>query len=239
MASQTECLIIGLGVFGKSLAESLKKQQAIVVGVDINEKSLKENQKFLDQIVRADATKEENLRVLGVDNFDYTFVCIGIDMQSNLIATLHLSNLGARRIIARSSSAEHSLILQKLGAHKVVRPEIETGERLSYEIISRFDHFIKFSENLAVVQLEVPEKMWGKNLKEMDLRKKYKINLISIKRNEPFVNSDGEDTVLKDLETVPDPDYRFKKFDKIYLVGDVSNLQRFKEDYLSGDTSAS
>ncbi len=222
-----ECLVIGLGVFGNSLALNLKKQGSIVVAVDINDKELQESEKLLDQTVRADATIEDNLRALGVDNFDYCFVCIGVNMEASLKVTLHLNRLGAKKIVARSNSKEHTLILKQLGAYKVVTPEIDVGESLSQEITSNFDQFIKFSDNFSVVLMEALPGMLGKSLIEMSLRQLFKVNVLSVKKNEPYVNSKGEDIVLKNVEIIPDPNYRFQKFDKIYIVGDYANIKRF------------
>jgi trk system potassium uptake protein TrkA len=233
-----ECLVIGLGVFGKSLAQNLKKQGSLVVGVDKDEKILKETEKIVEQTIRADSTMEDNLRVLGVDNFDYVFVCIGVDMEASLITTLHLNNLGAKKIIARSNSSEHSLILQRLGAHRVITPEIDSGQRLAQETTSSFETYMQFSDNFAVVQMDVPEKMIGKTLTDMDLRQKYKINVLSIKRDISFVDQEGEDRVLNNQEEVPSPDYRFNQFDKIYVMGDLKNINRFMNFY-SGPENAS
>ena len=225
-----ECLIIGLGVFGKSLAKNLKKQNINVIGVDTDEKVLKESEQFLDQTIKTDGTIEDNLRILGVDNFDYTFVTIGSNMEASLIITLHLKNLGAKKIIARSNSNEHSLILEQIGATKVVTPEIETGERLAEEITSSFETIMTFSENFAVIQTEVPRQMIGKTLKDTDLRKKYKITILTVKSQEPFVDQEGEDTT-EEVEIIPDPDYRFKKFDRIFIIGKMFNIKTFLDDY--------
>jgi trk system potassium uptake protein TrkA len=229
-----ECLIIGLGVFGQALAKNLAEQNAVVVGIDLNDKLLRESEKFVDQTIKTDSTVEDNLRVIGIDNFDYVFVCIGVNLQASIITTLHLNNLGAKKIIARSNSLEHTLILQKLGAHKVITPELESGERLAQEVTSNFENFIKFSDNFAVVQMEVPDEMISKSLSEMNLRKKYKVNVLSVRKNEVYVDSQGEDTVIKDIEVIPDPAYRFKKFDRIYVVGDIKNIRKFV-DIFSGE----
>lgn len=224
-----DCLIIGLGVFGKSLARNLKNQNFNVIGVDVDEKVLKESERFLDQPIKTDATIEDNLRILGIDNFDYTFVTIGSNMEASLIITLLLKNLGAKKIIARSNSYEHSLILEQVGATKVVTPEIETGERLAEEISSNYEKIMTFSDNFAVIQTEVPLEMIGKNLKQMDLRKKYKVTVLTVRSEQPFVNSEGEDTT-EVVDLFPDPDYRFKKFDKIFIIGKMANIKLFLDD---------
>lgn len=234
-----ECLVIGLGVFGKSLAEHLKNEGSMVVGLDINEKFLREAEKCLDQSIRADATQEDSLRVLGIENFDYIFVCIGVNMQASLITTLHLNNLGARKIIARSNSSEHSLILERLGAHRVISPETEMGARLAQEVTSNFDNFMKFSDDFTVIQMEVPQGMIGKSLHEMNLRKLYQVNVLSVVRQEPYVNHQGDDTVLKNTEIIPDPYYRFKKYDKIYIVGNFKHMNSFLSSFNQERTHAS
>lgn len=236
--NKLECLVIGLGVFGKALAENLKNQGAIVVGLDLDEKNLRESERFLDQTVRADATIENNLRNLGIENFDYVFVCIGEHMQASLMVTLHLNNLGANKVVARSNSLEHSLILQKLGANQVITPEIETGRRLAHEISSSFESFMKLSGDIAVVQIEVPERMVGKSLGELDLRQKYKINILTIKKNLPFINTKGEETQLKNIEEMPSPDYYFNRFDRVYIMGTLNNIERFIQNFKAEDNEA-
>jgi len=225
-----ECLIIGLGVFGRSLAKNLKKQNVNIVGLDLDDKVLKETEIYLDQPLRTDATVEDNLRLLGIDNFDYTFVTIGTDMEASLTVTLHLKNLGAKKIIARANSPQHALILEHIGATKVVSPEIETGERLAEEITTSFETILTFSNNFSVIQTEVPFQMIGKNLKDTDLRKKYNITILTIRSEEPYVDIEGEE-VVEEVEMIPDPEYKFKKFDKIFVIGKMSNIKNFLDDY--------
>lgn len=232
-----ECLIIGLGVFGKSLAKNLNAQNLNVIGIDCNEKVLKESEPYLSQPIKTDATLEDNLRIMGIDNFDYTFVTIGSNMEASLIITLHLKNLGAKKIIARSNSPEHTLILEQIGATRVVTPEIETGERLAEEITSSFEKILTFSNNFAVIQLDVPPQLYNRTLKEVDLRKKFKITVLIIRSEEPYVNALGEDTT-EQIDIIPDPDYRFKKFDKMFLMGKMNDMKKFIENY-SGKPYAS
>ena len=234
-----ECLVIGLGIFGKSLAKNLKKQGAIVIGIDVNDKMIREMEKEIDQVIKADASVENNLRALGVENFDYVFVCIGVHLEASLLTTLHLNNLGAKIIVARSNSKEHSLMLQRLGAHRVITPEIETGRRLAQQITSKFEAFIRISDNFVLVQVQIPEQMVGKTLKELNLRQKYKLNVLTIQKNTPFVDQNGEDVTLVDKEEVPSPDYRFNPFDKIYLMGDLKNIQRFLKNFSNESSNAS
>jgi trk system potassium uptake protein TrkA len=228
-----ECLVIGLGIFGKAVVENLKNKGVSVVGVDSNPKSLQELERVLDESVLIDTTIEDHLRQLGVEHFDYCFVCIGEDMEANLITTMHLSSLGATRIISRSKSKTHELMLQKLGAYRIINPEMEIGTQLVQEISSNLDYFVKLRRDMAMITIMVPEVFVGKKIQELDLRKNYRINILWVEKQVPFVDATGKETVYDKIEDILGPGYLFNSYDKVTLMGSFENIKRFLENFYS------
>ncbi|HOJ49521.1 MAG TPA: TrkA family potassium uptake protein [Spirochaetota bacterium] len=224
-----EALIIGLGVFGKSVAENLYKAGIQVTAIDIHEESLQEVAEYLKEGLKLDATIEGNIKMLGIERFDIVFVCIGENMQSSFIITRLLNKNGAKRIIARSNSAIQSEILMKLGASKVVMPEIDMGKQVVEEITTNFEKIFKLSDNIVVATISVENKLIGKSLIELNIRNKYNINIVAIEKRYIEDTSEGEKIKFRGIK-IPKADYTFEKYDLIYVIGEKKDIERFIDE---------
>ncbi|MET7863786.1 potassium channel family protein [Micromonospora taraxaci] len=161
-------VVIGLGRFGCHLAASLTRMDREVLAVDRNPDQVQRFSDQLDRVVQADSTEEGALRQLGVASFTRAVVAIGASVEASVLTVLALVELGVPQIWARATSQKHAKILSSVGAHHVIFPEAETGDRVAHLIVSRLLDFVEFDDDFAIATVRVPESFVGRTL--LDLR---------------------------------------------------------------------
>jgi len=178
--------VLGLGRFGQSVAETLSKSIGCsVLVLDNDEVKVQEMAKKVDAAVIADVTKQEDLKSAGISaDFDTVIVAIGSNIESSIMATLALKEMGITRIIAKARTEEHAKILKKLGAARVVIPEKELGERIANDVLQKKTlEYMEINTNFRVEEIEILNEWENHSLKELNFRMVYRLNLIAIKRN--------------------------------------------------------
>jgi trk system potassium uptake protein TrkA len=188
-------VVIGLGRFGGTLAESLSKLGHEVLGIDERMKIVQEYAERLTHVVQADSTDENALRQLGVDAFQRAVVGIGTDIEASVLTVVALTELGVKQIWAKAISAKHAKILKSVGAHHVIRPEAEMGDRVAHLITSKMIDFIRFDDGFAIAKVRAPHEVIGKSLVQAHLRRNYGVTVVGVK-------VDGEDFTYAVPETV-------------------------------------
>ena len=177
-------LLIGLGRFGRHIALKLNALNHQVMAIDHNEERVNALLPFVTNAQIGDSTNEEFLAALGVGNYDACIVAIGDNFQNSLETTYLLKELGARKIIARASKEMQEKFLLRNGADEVVYPEKQlaawTAIRCSSEHILEY---IELDDEYAIFEVEIPSALSGKSILELDLRKKYGINVLGIRMN--------------------------------------------------------
>ncbi|WP_027085623.1 potassium channel family protein [Cohnella panacarvi] len=175
--------VIGLGRFGSSVAKYLSQMGYEVLAVDDNAERVQNVANVVTHAVSADSTDEEAMRALGIRNFDVVIVAIGQDIQSSILTTLILKDLGVPNIIVKAQSDLHGKVLNKIGADKVVFPERDMGLRVAHQLISPniLEH-IELSPEYSIVELQVPTAMLGKSLMQLEFRQKYNCNVLAVKK---------------------------------------------------------
>ena len=196
-------LVIGLGRFGKHIVEKLNELHHQVMAVDKDEDRVNDVLPLATDAQIGDATSKTFLRTLGVDNYDVCFVAIGDDFQSSLIVTSYLKELGARKVISRASREVQRQFLLRNGADDVVYPEKQLA---SWTVIRHTtDHvldYIALDDEFAIYDLSVPAEWHGRTVGELDIRKKYNLNLLAVRENgNPSIAVTGE-TQLKQDQTI-------------------------------------
>ncbi|GIJ32094.1 potassium channel family protein [Micromonospora sediminimaris] len=174
--------VIGLGRFGSHLAESLSALGREVLAIDRDAQQVQKWSSMLDQVAQADATDEGALRQLGLTDLPRVVVAIGASVEASVLTVLALVELGIPQIWARATSGQHAKILSSVGAHRVIFPEAETGERLAHLIISRTLDFVEFDEAFAVARVRVPRSLAGRPTSEIQLLDRYGVRVIGVKR---------------------------------------------------------
>ncbi|MBO9597134.1 MAG: TrkA family potassium uptake protein [Cohnella sp.] len=211
--------VIGLGRFGSSVAKYLSQMGYEVLAVDDNAERVQDVANAVTHAVSADSTDEEAMRALGIRNFDVVVVAIGQDIQSSILTTLILKDLGVPYIIVKAQNELHGKVLSKIGADKVVFPERDMGLRVAHHLISPniLEH-IELSPEYSIVELQVPSTMLGKSLKELDIRQKYNCNVLAVKRG-------GE------LNITPRADEPLTANDILVIVGKNEQLTKLEQTY--------
>lgn len=190
-------LLIGIGRFGKTIAEELYKLGHQVMAVDRNENLINDVLPFVTNAQIGDSTSKEFLQSLGVDNYDVCIVTIKRDFQSSLETVALLEELGAKFVVARASSEFHAKFLLRNGANKIVFPEKQMAKwtAIRYTANHILD-YVEIDENLSVFELDVPAGWVGKTVAQVDVRKKYNINIMGIFENGKLTASINADTVF-------------------------------------------
>ena len=178
-------LVIGLGRFGTSVAKTLYEAEKNVLAIDIDEELVQEkiDANILKNAVIGDPSDEKVLKDIGAENFDVAFICIA-DIEASVMIALNLKELGVKTIIAKAVNKKHGKILVKVGATEIVYPEEHMGKRIA-ELTMNTDiiEHLKFTDNFVLVEVKAPSVFWNNSLIKLDVRNKYNINIVGIKKS--------------------------------------------------------
>ena len=210
-------VVIGLGLFGSSVARQLCTLGAEVLAIDTNSELVQQISTDVTSAVVADARDAEILRALGANECDCAVVAIGDDLAGSVLATMNLKELGIGHIVCKAHDEVHRKVLEKLGADKVVIPEKEVADKLARSLTSHnVLDFIELSSDYGIVEIPAPKSWVGKNLKELDVRAKLGVNIIAIQRN-------GKVSVS------PRAEFLIEKNDILVVLGDYDSLSIMQE----------
>lgn len=173
-------LVVGLGRFGIALARELERNDIEVLGVDGSATTVQKYAGMLGNIVVADAGDMRALEELGAADFRRAVVAIGT-MESNILATSNLVELGVDTVWAKAMSSSHALILQRLGATHVVQPEHDMGRRIAHQVTGDVLDYLQIAPNWVIAKTKPPRFIVGTDLGETHLREKYRITVIAVK----------------------------------------------------------
>ena len=207
-------LLIGLGRFGKHIAVKLHELNHEVMAIDKNEERVDEVLPYVTNAQIGDSMKEEFLRSLGVGNYDVCIVAIGNDFQSSLETTSLLKELGAKKVVARAARDIQAKFLLRNGADEIVYPEKQLANWTAIRYTS--DHifdYIELDEEHAIFEIEVPMNWISKSIGEIDIRRRYNINIMAIKKK-------GK------LEMAISPDTRLEEDEALLVLGRHKDIQK-------------
>ena len=208
--------VIGLGRFGTSVARTLYESGNDVLAIDKDAEAVQEISDYVTHSVVMDATDESALANVGIRNFDVAVVAIGGNIQSSILATLLIKEAGVKYIVAKGNNELHAKVLYKTGADKVILPERDMGVRVAHNIVSsNILDYIELASDYSIMEIEALEKWVGKTLKELDIRKKYGINIIAIKTKE-------------EINISPSPDLKIAEKDILIAIGKDKNLEKLE-----------
>ncbi len=195
--------IIGLGRFGSNMAKALHKMGYEVLAIDKNMERVQDFSDEVTHVVQADSTDEDALMALGIRNFDVVVVAIGEDIQSNIMTTLQLKEIGAHFIVATAHSQLHAKLLEKIGADRVVLPERDMARRVAYNLASTsVMDYIELSPQFSIVEISAPKAFQNQTLAQSNIRAKYGINVVAIKRDEKLIISPLPSEVIREGDVV-------------------------------------
>lgn len=209
--------VIGLGRFGTSVATTLYQMGYEVLAIDAAEEQVQKFSEAVTHVVQADTTDENSLKALGIRNFDVVVVAIGEDIQANVLTTLLLKDLGVKYIVAKARNELHGKMLAKIGADRVVYPERDMGLRVAHNLVStNVLEYIELSPDLSIAEISAPKTLIGQSLAEANLRAKYEVNVVAVKRNEELI-------------VPPPPGEKIREGDILIFVGQTRGIQKMEE----------
>jgi len=175
--------VIGLGRFGAAMARTLVELGQDVIGIDANEDRVQRVAEFLESVVRLDATDERALRAAGMKDVDVAVISIGENIEASLLVVMLVKELGVPRIIAKAVTPLHGRILEKIGVQRVIFPEREMAMRVAHSlVVPNVIDYIELSRDSSIIDMPAPAPFVGKSLRDLQLRNRYGLMLIAIKR---------------------------------------------------------
>lgn len=207
--------IIGLGRFGTSLAEGLAAEGKELIVVDRSRDKINAAAAFCENAYVCDNLSRENLEKLGFGECDTVIVGIGRSLETSVLTVLNLINMGVKRVIAKAKSEEQGMVLEKLGA-EVVYPERDMGERLAGKLARpNLLEYISLGQNVDIAELEISARADGMKVIALDLRRRFSLNIIAIKKNGTTTADIGPETVLREGDIVA-------------VIGNIGNVEKFE-----------
>ena len=216
MAGSKTYAVFGLGRYGTAVAKELVNNGAEVIAVDIDEERVNEAAAEIPYCKCADVTDPEVLKQLDISNIDVVIISMATNLESSVMAAMLCKEMGVKTVISKCSSDMNCKILSKVGADKVIFPERESGIRLAKNLVSSgFVDILEITNNVSMVELEVRPEWENKSLLELNLRKKYSMNIVSIIEN-------------GNADVNFDPEMPLKKSMRLIVIADTSKLRKLK-----------
>ena len=217
-AKRKQFLVAGLGLFGTSVAVTLQGLGYEVYALENDESLVQDLSSQLTYVVSGDASDRKTLQALPLEDIDVAVVAIG-NVERNMMTTMLLKELGIKQVVSKAINNLHGAMLSKIGADKVVYAERDMGERVAHNLISAgVMEYIELSGEISVMSLPIPTEFIGKNLIEADLRRRYDVNVVAIKR-------EGRTMVNPKAQEVFQPE------DEIVVLGTHEGVKRMGVDF--------
>jgi len=209
--------VIGMSSFGYYVARALAEAGEEVLAIDSKEEAIHQIMPYVHKSIIANATDRSALREAGIEGVDAAIVCLGDRIDASILATLHLREMGVKKVVVKAMSEDHAAALGKIGATHVVFPERDEAERLARMLGNpNILGTIPITNDLEVVEITAPSFVVGKTLRELELRSKYNIHVVVIR-----------EVVPEPRVGLPSPDYVIKDSDTLVVLGAEEDIDRF------------
>lgn len=216
MANNKTYAVFGLGRYGTAVAKELVENGAEVLAVDIDEEKVNEAVTEIPYCKCADVTDPEVLKQLGISDIDVVIISMATNLEASVMAAMLCKEMGVKMVISKCASEMECKILSKVGADRVILPEQESGIRLAKNLLSSgFVDILEISSDVSMAELEVRSEWENKSLLELNLRKKYSINIVAVIEN-------GKATVNID------PEKPLEKSMRLIVIADTAKLRKLK-----------
>ena len=216
---------VGLGEFGTSTALGLAKRGAEVIVVDIDMERVDAVKDQVSLAICMDGSHSKLLQTHGIGDVDVLIAGISGNLEAQVLLVVHARQHGIPRIVARATSPDHIKVLKAVGAHDVFNPEEEAARWIVQRLLIRdMTNYFELADGFSIVEIAVPAAIVGKTIQELDLRRKYRINLIATKTVE--TEEDGS-TAIKSFNAVPSPDQKLQAGEIMAFSGSVLDIANF------------
>ncbi|GEP24980.1 potassium channel family protein [Lentilactobacillus diolivorans] len=211
--------VIGLGLFGSSVVNTLLEHDQEVLVIDKNEARVNSFRDIATEAIVADTQNELALQQLGIGNFDNVFVTIGTDLEASIMTTLICKDLGVKHLVCKAENARHAQVLEKLGADEIIQPERDMGQRIALHVMEpKILNDLKLNGQLSIVEFELTNsKFFNRTLKDLNFTNRYGISVIAIS------HADTEGAAIPNQATL------IEQGDVITIIGTLKDVERFEE----------
>lgn len=211
--------VIGLGLFGSSIVNTLLENDQEVLVIDKKEENVDRFRDVATEAIVADTQNELALQQLGIGNFDNVFVAIGTDLEASIMTTLICKDLGVKHLVCKAENARHAQVLEKLGADEIIQPERDMGQRVALHVMEpKILNDMKLKGELVVVEFELTNpKLFNQTLKELDLTNRYRVSMIALS------HMDDQDAAIPNQSTV------IKAGDVVTILGTRKDVKKFED----------
>ena len=217
---EKQFVVLGLGIFGSKLDKKLSQFGREVIAIDKDSENVQRVSEFATKAVIGDVTDIQFLTDLGLDDIDVGIVAIGDRLEDSILATMNLKELGVPYVIVKAKNKRFKVVLERIGADHVVRPEKEMGEKIARTLLRKnIKDLIELDEENCIVEMKVPQSWIGKSLSQLDLRKLYSINVLG--KRDPKTHK---------LEVPVDPSAPIEMNDTFLVLGQTDKIEKY--DYL-------
>ncbi len=221
--------VIGLGRFGQKLAIALAMSGSEVIAIDRNRNEIDLIRDQVSHAVRLDSTDEEAMKAQGVDKADVAIIALGQEsFEAAILTVVNLRQMGVKQIYARAESLIAGEVFSKVGATEVIYPEIESAQRWAYKLIApQIGEKIDFSPGYRLARIKAPPSFDGKTVMDLQLRQKYRVNLVIVKRgDEAKARKNEKDSIIN----IPMPDTIIYAEDILMVAGSDADLARLPQE---------
>ena len=222
-------VVIGAGRFGRAVAMTLSQKGCQVLLLDKDEILVQEMSEIVTQAIQVDVTNEKALQGLDLGEMDVAVIALGSSLEASILATMKLKEMGVKTVVAKAGTLAHSKILSRIGADRIVFPEKDMGVRVANSLVSPsiFD-YIEVSPGCNMVEIKVPKDLRGQTLGQANVRSRFGVDIVAIKRQAPSLDKTGESELKEQLVLAPLASEVLGENDVLVVIGEEKNIGKFK-----------
>ncbi len=222
-------LVIGAGRFGSAVAVTLSKKGKEVMVLDKDEHVVQRLSEIVTQALQVDVSDGTALSSLELGEMDVAIIGIGNSLEASILATMQLKEMGVKTVVAKATTRSDKKILSRVGADRIVFPERDMGERVANSLVSPtiFD-YIQVSPGFGIVETKVPDTMQGQTLGEANVRSRFGVDIVALRRQAPRLDKNGESELKDTLTIAPPASEILGKNDILIVIGEEKNIEKFK-----------
>lgn len=222
-------VIIGAGRFGSAVAVTLARKGKQVMVLDKDEQVVQRLSEIVTQAIQVDVTDDKALESLELGDMDVAVVGIGSSLEASILTTMQLKEMGVKTVVAKATTRSDKKILSRVGADRIVFPERDMGVRVANSLVSPtiFD-YIQVSPGFGIFETQVPEDIRGQTLGEANVRSRYGVDIVALRRQAPQLDKNGESELKDTIIIAPRASEVLGENDILVIIGEEKNIEKFK-----------
>lgn len=222
--------VIGLGKFGSTVARELTDRGAKVIAIDEHKERVEAIKESVAYAVALNSTDRAALESIAIRDVDVAVVCIGEDVEANLLTTILLKKMGVKKIWARAINELQLEILKTIDVDDIINLEEQMGKAVAQTVASsNLGRYIPLAEGHSLAEIQIPDAYVGKTLRQINAREKLKVNIVALKHLVPAIDDQGERTLTETIDNVPSPDEALSEDTVLLVTGADRDIEKFSK----------